>query len=386
MQLPPFLLDQWLDQKFTADPPIEFDLGSSTGPVWRFGELLALEGEGALEQLLDTPLSYTTTTGTEELREQIARMHGVSAQHVQVVTGASEALLILFYLAAEPGANVVLPEPAFPTNTVLAESLGIEVRRYYLRAENAFRIDPDEIRRLVDRNTRFLMVNSPHNPTGTVLTESEMETLHNFCAERGIAFVSDEVYHPIYHGPETRSAAWLPRATVLGDFSKALCLSGLRTGWIIERDAARRKQFTNARSYFTVSNTALGERLGALAIRHRDAIYARARSIARQNLLLLDRIFDEHASLLGWVRPAGGMTAFPWLADGSDGREFCRGLAKHGVLMAPGDCFGMPRHFRIGFAATGEKFSLGLERFERYLESLRATGLKAQASTTAPQS
>ena len=367
MQLAPFLLDAWLEQKFSADPPLEFDLGSSTGPVWTLRELLALDGEDAPERLLDTALSYTSPAGSAELRQEIARLQGVAPEHVQVVTGAAEALLLLFYLAAEPDANVVLPEPAFPTNAVLAESLGIEVRRYHLLAETGFRVDPDEICSQVDRNTRFVLVNSPHNPTGAVLDEAEMATLHDFCAVRGVGFVSDEVYHPIYHGPEMQSAARLPHATVLGDFSKALCLSGLRTGWMIERDRARRERFTNARSYFTVSNTALGERLGALAIRHRDAIYGRAQRIARDNLSLLDRLFAEHQSVLRWVRPAGGMTAFPWLADGGDGREFCRRLAKHGVLAAPGDCFGMPQHIRLGFAASGEKFAAGLERLSSML-------------------
>jgi aspartate/methionine/tyrosine aminotransferase len=287
-------------------------------------------------------------------------------------TTGRQALLALFYLAAEPNANIVVPEPGFPTNTVLPESLGIEIRRYRLRAENGFRIDPEEIRRQVDRNTSFVLVNSPHNPTGAVMTEAEMEGLHDFCAERGVGFVSDEVYHPIYHGAEMRSAARLPHATVLGDFSKALCLSGLRTGWIIERDAARRERFTNARSYFTVSNTAVGERLAALAIRHREAIYGRARRIAQPNLELLDRFFAAHQDIIRWVRPQGGMTAFPWLADGGDGREFCIRMAEHGVLMAPGDCFGMPAHFRVGFAASGEKFAAGMERAARMLKGRAA--------------
>jgi aspartate/methionine/tyrosine aminotransferase len=63
------------------------------------------------------------------------------------------------------------------------------------------------------------------------------------------------------------------------------------------------------------------------------------------------------------------MTAFPWLADGSDGREFCRSLLKHGLLMAPGDCFGMPAHFRLGFAASGERFPLAIERFGELLRT-----------------
>jgi aspartate/methionine/tyrosine aminotransferase len=77
---------------------------------------------------------------------------------------------------------------------------------------------------------------------------------------------------------------------------------------------------------------------------------------------------------LRWVRPAGGMTAFPWLADGSDGREFCRRMARHGVLLAPGDCFGMPAHIRIGFAASGEKFAPALERLDTALAGRAAAG------------
>src|SRR6266849_4307394 len=139
MRLPPFLLDQWLEQKFSADPPIEYDLGSSTGPVWTLRELLALAGHGEWERLLDTSLFYTSATGTQELREAIANLRGVDPSYVQVVTGAAEALLILFFLAAEPGANVVLPNPGFPTNTAFPESLNLDIRFYTLRPENSFR-------------------------------------------------------------------------------------------------------------------------------------------------------------------------------------------------------------------------------------------------------
>src|SRR3982750_432770 len=230
MEMPPFLLDEWIAQKFSADSPIEFDLASSTGPVWTLRDLLALEGTESTEQLLDTPLSYTDAAGSVALRSEIAGMYDVDPEVVQLFTGGAEALLALFFLAAEPGANVVLPQPGFPANTALAEAFGLAVRQYQLRAETSFRLDPDEVFALVDRNTRLLLVNSPHNPSGSVIGAAEMKVLHDFCAERQIVFVSDEVYHPVYHGPEMPSAAGLPHATVLGDFSKVLCLSGLRTG------------------------------------------------------------------------------------------------------------------------------------------------------------
>jgi len=380
MDLPPFLLDRWISQKNSANSPIEYDLASSTGPVWTLRELLALSHENELSALLDTRVSYTSAAGTPALRTAIAALEGVGADDVQVVTGASEALLILFFLAAESGANVVLPRPGFPANTALAESFGIAVRYCTLRAENQFRVELDEIRRLVDRNTRLLLVNSPHNPTGAVLSDEEMQDLHDFCLERGIQFVSDQVYHPIYHGPETHSASRLPHATVIGDFSKALCLSGLRLGWMIDRDPLRRERYCNARNYFTITGNVFGERLAVLALENSRSIYARASHVAQQNLALLDQLFAQHDGFLHWQRPRGGMTAFPWLGDGlaggTDTREFCRRLAKRGVLVVPGDCFGEPSHHRLGFAASGDRFPLAIERFAEFLdvESRRLSG------------
>jgi aspartate/methionine/tyrosine aminotransferase len=379
VELPPFLLDRWIEQKHTADPPIEFDLASSTGPVWTLRELLNLSGENELEALLDTRVSYTSADGTVALRTAIAALEEVEADEVQVVTGASEALLILLFLAAEPGANVVLPNPGFPANAALAESFGIAIRYYTLRAESGFRVEIDEICQLVDGNTRLLLVNSPHNPTGAVLTDEEMQSLHDFCLKRGIRFVSDEVYHPIYHGPETRSAARLQHATVISDFSKALCLSGLRVGWIIDHDPVQRERYRNARNYFTITGNVLGERLAALALAHSKDIYARARQVAQANLALLDQLFAQHDGFLHWLRPSGGMTAFPWLADRADTRDFCRRLAKRGVLIVPGDCFGQPSHFRLGFAASGDRFPLALERVAEFLHKESQQRARASA-------
>ncbi len=369
MELRPFLLDRWIEQKNSPNSTIEYDLASSTGPVWTLRELLALSEAQELEELLDTSVFYPSAEGTVALRTAIAELEGVEPDEVQVVTGATEALLILFYLAAEPGANVVLPNPGFPGNAALAESLGIAIRYYTLHADTQFRVDLDEIRRLIDRDTRLLLVNCPHNPTGAVLSDDEMQSLHDFCAERRVPFVSDQVYHPIYHGPETRSAARLPHATVISDFSKALCLSGLRVGWIVEHDPARREKYRNARNYFTITGNVFGEKLAALALECREKIYGRARNIASTNLVLLDQLFALHGDLIRWVRPRGGMIAFPWLADGADTRAFCQRLAKSGVLMVPGDCFGQPSHFRLGFAASGERFPQAIERFAQFLHA-----------------
>ncbi|HWX53763.1 MAG TPA: aminotransferase class I/II-fold pyridoxal phosphate-dependent enzyme [Verrucomicrobiae bacterium] len=366
MQFKPFLLDMWLD---SHEPDIEYNLAASTGPSWTLDQLLALGSEEERDRFARHRLSYGRPAGDENLRAAIAQMQGVDPECVQIVTGASEALLVLMWLAAEPGANVVLPDPGFTTFSALPEALGIETRFYHLRRENKFRIDIQEIKKLVDAHTKLVLVNNPHNPTGATLTDEEFNELHAFTSDRGVQLVSDEVYHPVYHGRETRSAARLPQATVIHDLSKAFPLPGLRVGWMIEHNPRRREQYWTARAYFTVSNASATEILATIAMRNHDVVLKRTRQAASRNLDLLDRFMDEHSDALAWVRPQGGMTAFPWLTSGEDTRPFCEAAVKRGILLAPGDCFGMPSYFRLGFGAAEDRFPKGLERLGQLLHS-----------------
>jgi aspartate/methionine/tyrosine aminotransferase len=360
VQLKPFLLDAWLDQ-FEHD--IEFNLAASTGPNWTVNDILALADEQTRYRFLNHKLVYSRPAGADNLREAIAAMQGVPVETVQIVTGASEALVALMWLAAEPGANVIIPLPGFTTFSALPESLGLETRFYRVRRENGFRIDPDEIKRLADSKTKLILVNSPHNPTGATIADEEMEVLHDFTAQRGIQLVSDEVYHPIYHGRQTKSAARLPHATVISDLSKAFSIAGVRTGWMIEHDARRRQQYWTARAYFSICNNTAGEILSEIAIRKRDVVLGKAQETATRNLQLLERFMAEHRDILGWIPPQGGMTAFPWLVSGEPDRPFCQAATEDGILLAPGDCFDTPSHFRLGFAAAGDEFSKALDCF-----------------------
>jgi aspartate/methionine/tyrosine aminotransferase len=366
MQLKPFLLDAWLDQ---YEHDIEFNLAASTGPTWTVNEILALADDETRHRFLNHKLVYSRPAGGDSLREAIAEMQGVPVEAVQIVTGASEALVALMWLAAEPGANVIIPVPGFTTFSALPESLGLETRFYRVRHENRFRIDPDEIKGLADSKTKLILVNSPHNPTGATISDGEMEALHDFTSERGIQLVSDEVYHPIYHGRQTKSAARLPHATVIADLSKAFSIAGVRTGWMIEHDARRRQQYWTARAYFSISNTTTGEILSEIAIRKRNVVLGMTQEVATRNLKLLERFMAEYRYVLGWIPPQGGMTVFPWLRGGENDRQFCQAAAKRGILLAPGDCFDVPSHFRLGFAAAGDHFSKALDRFGAFVKS-----------------
>jgi DNA-binding transcriptional MocR family regulator len=137
----------------------------------------------------------------------------------------------------------------------------------------------------------------------------------------------------------------------------------------VERDPARIQQYINARGYFTASNSVINETLATHATRLREIIVSKAREAMSKNLVHLEQFFAEHRNTLDWVRPQGGMTVFPWLRSGVDARSFCERAATSGVLLAPGNCFDMPAHFRLGFAACGDRFPAAIGRLSDFVKA-----------------
>jgi aspartate/methionine/tyrosine aminotransferase len=366
MKVPPFKLDAWLAAHEFASPPIRYNLASSTGPIWTLAELMALGG-ASQSVLADVRLSYAPPQGSKLLRQRIASLHGVDPDQVLVMTGASEGLIALTCLFAAPGASIVVPRPAYPAVPVLARAWGVQVREYALRPDYGYAQTAESVLTAVDASTRVVFVNTPHNPTGSVMPANEQRKLAEALAARGIPLIVDEVYHPLYHSAPIPSAAKTPNTIVLGDFAKALSIPGVRIGWLIDADPERREALLDLRSYFTISGSPLTEAIGAHALAHADTILDRLRSVSQANLGLLTKFMHEHREALGWTPPAGGTTCFPWLRDGRDARPLCEALAKAGVLVAPGDCFEMPSHFRLGVGALVNGYQDALDIFHSVL-------------------
>lgn len=354
MNLPPFLLDQWISKYDFAEPPIAYNLASSTGPRWSVDELTRLGA--APPALASSVLSYAPPAGSRPLREAVADCHGADPDWVVMTTGASEALSVFLCLSERPGGNVVIPDPAYPAYAAMAQLWRLGVRSYSLSAATNFAQTAESVLAAVDPDTVAVIVNTPHNPTGSVMAAEELGLLSAKLADRGVPLVVDEVYHPLYFGPPIPSAAGLENAIVTSDLSKAMSLPGLRTGWIIDRDATRRARIVNARGYFTISGSPQLELLATHALRHRAQILARLQTAATKNLAVLAALIAGAGGVLSWSRPRGGTTSFPWFTDGRNSRPFCEALAGAGVLIAPGDCFGHPRHMRIGFAQQETQF------------------------------
>jgi aspartate/methionine/tyrosine aminotransferase len=252
----------------------------------------------------------------------------------------------------------------------MANAWGLAARTFLLKREDGFAQSAKQVLESIDGRTALALVNSPHNPTGSAMRRTEIKTLAQALSAHAIPLIVDEVYHPLYFGAAATSASGIPNTIVVGDMSKALSLAGLRMGWIIDADPERRKRIVDARSYFTISGSPILEAIAVVALRHQSAILSRLTSVTEANLALLDGFMRRHADTLSWVRPAGGTVAFPWFRDGSNSRPWCETLAGQGVLVAPGDCFGAPEHFRLGFGAQSDGFGEALELASRSLVRL----------------
>ena len=363
MKLRPFLLDQWIAGY--ADAALPHNLAGSAGPSWTIDELLNLH-PGSKDRLLQSPIGYQPSSGQLGLREALADMSGATAEAIVVTAGAAEALFHVFFLAAAPGGNIVVPSPGFPTYYAIPEALGLELRTYSV-LEEAGGFDPDRIKGLTDSNTRLIVVNSPHNPTGHVVGDEDMRELQQFAVAAGVQLVVDEVFHPIYHGPSQRSASARGYTTVIGDLSKAFALPGLRIGWIHEPDVARRAQYVNAREYLSISNTVAGELLAEIAVRHRRTIHERTQAATTANLRLLDALIEQKSAVVDWTRPQGGTTAFIRLKRGGNTRAWCLAAAEKGLLLVPGDCFDCPDRIRVGLGVLPDIFAPAMKLLSEIL-------------------
>jgi aspartate/methionine/tyrosine aminotransferase len=274
------------------------------------------------------------------------------------------------HAALQPGDHVIVHWPCYQSLFEIARAIGCEVSFWEARPENRWALDLDELERSLRPNTRLVIVNTPHNPTGYLMSPEDYRALNDLLQRRGILLFSDEVYRGLEYDPAGRlpSACELnPGAVSLGVMSKTYGLAGLRLGWIATQDAQIYARMAALKDYTTICTSAPSEYLAGLALRHRDRIAGRNLELIRSNLSLLDGFFASHAGRFEWVRPTAGPIAFPRLIGG-DVDQFCHNLVTgSGVLLLPGTMYDHPgNHFRLGFARRN--MPQALAELEKYLE------------------
>ena len=315
-------------------------------------------------------LGYTESLGDPALRAAIAGLYeAVSPDDVLVFAGAEEAIFALHNVLLGPGDHAVVVRPAYQSLAEVARSTGADVARVELRESAGWRLDPDEVRAALRPNTRLILVNEPHNPTGSLSDRRTFDRLVELAAESGARLVVDEVYRFLEFDPEDRLPAGadaLPTGVSIGVMSKSFALAGLRIGWVATRDRDLLGRLAAFKDYTTICNSAPAEVLALIALRARDRVLARNRGIVEANLPLLDAFFARWAGTFEWVRPRGGSIGFPRLVRDLPIDRFAEDLVREtGVLILPGTVFADEgNHFRLGFGRTN--MPAALDRLDSY--------------------
>lgn len=322
-------------------------------------DLLAME-PGSEERLLQTRLVYTKPRGATELLESLAHQSPqTEPDNYFIHVGAEEAILNLFLATINAGDRIVVNSPTYESLAEIPRALGAEVINWNWRQTSTdgkcrWTLDPDELPGLSGGKAKFIIINTPHNPTGGHLTREEMDATIAYARQTGAVILSDEVYRRLEHAPHRLlPPVWhlYENGISLDVLSKHSGLPGLRIGWLASQRQDILEKVAVIKDYNSICASAPSELLAAIAVRNMDKIVARNQKIVKRNLLLLNEFFTRHSDFAQWCQPEGSSIAFPCLTSGEDAEPLIEKIIREaGVLLLPGSCYGYkPSYFRVGY-------------------------------------
>lgn len=369
MNIPAFKLEEfWKKYEFTAP----YLLCCSDAESWKLNEILELADPESKKLWESLSLGYTESPGLPILRKEISHLYS-SIDNDQVLTfaGAEEGIYCSMRTLVEPGDHVIVIDPCYQSLATLPQSFGADISRIALGSKNQWQLDLKEVETAFRSDTKLLILNYPHNPTGAVLTKEVFEGLIELARKRGAYIFCDEVYRYL----EIDEAKRLPsiadayeKGIALNVMTKAFGLAGLRIGWLATQDVDFLQKVGSYKLYTSICNSAPSEILALIALRAKDKILKRNRKVMLDNLKILDSFMKRHNDLLSWVPPQSGTMAVLELLLPVSIEKFSEELVeKMGVLIMPGNVFDLPGNFfRIGF---GKKNMIeALDRFEQFLK------------------
>ncbi len=336
--------------------------------------------DATLKALKDGKTRYGPAAGDPELREAIAQKQSnvnkvpTKTGNVLVTNGGKQAIYNLFQVVLNPGDEVLIPSPywlSYPEITLLAGAKPIKIKS---STKNNFKIDINCLEKSVTEKTRLLIINSPNNPTGCVLTEQEMNTISEFLRRHPrILLMSDEIYeflispNQIHHSFAKIAPDLKNRIFTVNGFAKAWAMTGWRIGYLTGNAEVIKKAI--ALQSQSTSNVCSFAQKGALAALtgSKDCVYEMAQIYNERRLLVTERL--KEINNISFVPPNGAFYVFPEInLDKIDSISFCKlALEKVGLAIVPGIAFGDDKCIRISYAASNEMIKDGIDRLEKLL-------------------
>ena len=316
---------------------------------------------------------YAPNKGTDSLRKAIAdyesrRGMACTADNILVTVGATGALNTALTGLLNPGDEVIIPIPAFPLYESITTAAGAVPVFLDLKKSN-FQIDKSALEGVISPKTRAIVLNSPNNPTGCVLSWESLNIVAELAQEHDFTILCDNVYAALSSEPVpdlTLVPALRERVILCQSFSKPWAMTGWRLGWLAA-PADLIDKFTLLQAAQIASVPTFGQKAAetALQVEVADMAYG----YRKRREYVLNRL---DAMGLTYPRPEGAFYVFPEIARfGMDSEEFCIRLIEQGGLAAvPGSCFGGEGHIRLSYCYSDEELRESLDRLERFISSL----------------
>ncbi len=340
------------------------------------GELLTLCGENPQEylaSLADTRLSYSYIFGSPEFCKGVAGLYeDLKPEQVIPTHGAAGANNMVITTLISPQDNMISVMPTYQQHYSIPESLGADVRILQLTLEDDYLPNLDVLRSLVDENTKMITINNPNNPTGSWIGVDTMKEIVEIAKSVDAYILCDEVYRGISEdGSYMHSIVDLyDKGISTGSMSKIFSLAGLRMGWIATKNEEVLHLCRERRDYDTISCGVIDDKLAALALAHKDAIFERNREILIKNRAILDK-WVENTPQVRYLKPVAGTTALVYYDKDIPSEVLCENLLREkGVLFTPGECFEMEGSVRIGYAYDSQVLQEGLDKFAQFLKEI----------------
>ena len=346
----------------------------------------------AVHSLRNGRTHYTAPAGIAALRDAIARYHhattgqSVTSDQVVVVPGAQCGLFSALLCTLDAGDEVIAPQPMYVTYEATIGASGARAVEVPLRSERRFHVDPEEIEDAVTPKTRAVLLNTPHNPTGAVLTREEVQAVAEVCLRHGLWLICDEVYASLTFDQLHISPAGLPgmatRSVTVSSLSKSHAMTGWRLGWVVApRELAA--HLTNLSLCMLYGTPPFIQDAAVLAVEEQaHACEAMRSAYRRRRDLVVGRLSDIDG--IECHRPESGLyVMIDVRRTNLSALEFGYGLLdEQGVALLPADAFGpgLVGHLRLSLSCADELLAEACERIARYVAHSRADrGVKSMA-------
>jgi len=339
------------------------------------------------------------TNGDPEFRASVGDRYGRSADEVLLTCGTQEANFLTFLsllgdeagvgdeepdsdgepnsdgadddAAIGSGSHAVVVTPTYQALHAVPDAFG-DVTRVELEPPE-WELDADAVADAARDDTAVIVVNNPNNPTGRYHDEAAMRAVYDVAVERDAYLLCDEVYRLLAAEPHPPVASFGRHGISTTSLTKAYGLAGLRFGWIAGPEAVVERAW-RWKDYTTISPSLFGQHVARQALGRREPrILEENRELAATHREIVAEWLDRHG--LDWYDPVG-VNGFVTVPDGFDDAEaFCRAVVEtESVVLAPGNLFGFPDRFRIGFGLPTAELEEGLERVGRVIEAATADG------------